>query len=126
MLVLRLELGLAALAAEVDRLAVVSTDGVLATAATVMPQIGSTASAAAPGASALATAPDGSPVAARPVPADRHDLRQDRERDLGGRARADVEPAGTSMRASSSSGTPSPRSSASTPVPRFGLATSPT
>ena len=30
------------------------------------------------------------------------------------------------MRASSSSGTPSPRNSASTPVPRLGLATSPT
>ena len=68
----------------------------LATAATVMPQIGSIASAAALGAATPATATERVSAGGRraAVTADGDDLRQDRERDLGGRARTDVETRG--------------------------------
>ena len=88
-----------------------AAEGVPATAATVMPQIGSTAVIAA-----------ARPRAAAPRPPS---ARIDSAISAGVRAPMSM-PAGTSIRSSSSAGTPSPRSSPITPSPRLALATRPT
>ena len=107
---LQLELGLAALAAEVQRLAVVLDRGRVGHDDDVIPQIGSTAVQRPP-----RVARRISTILARIDSA------------ISSGVRAPMSsPAGVSMRSSSSPGTPSPRSSPSTPWPRLRLATRPT
>ena len=88
---------------------------------TVMPQIGSIANSAAPGRTARATAASSRRCGARSMSRARIDSATS-----GGVLALMSMPAGTSMRASCSSGTPASRSSSTAPAPRFGLATSPT